>query len=194
MNKKDYLTLDPSYPSAAFVCFFIIRNNSGEKCPIPMERIYTSIDLIMHELKRCIKEYAKMNYNILERMLLMPIALSKRIPLKREYWQKPTEHYDFLNKFLAFIKIFNEKVIDKKLLVTPCFHNVKKDSWIFNATLPFLENEEDIIEKVMLTSDIPVDESAKYTAVYNIGNFIIYDWKKKEYIDTEQENNFSDKN
>lgn len=119
--------------------------------------------------------------NIVDTSVIVPITLQRLYPLKREFWENPSVHYDAFDRLKGFWNAV-ERPNFYQLLVTPLWVNKEL---FFHAAIPFYVSSTDRdIESFMLTSDYPVDERAKFAALYTLGIPLRFNWKTGDVTKT----------
>lgn len=189
MPKYTFGTLDVTYPASAYVVLVFFYQEGQPRILYPFQNIFTSLDDVASAVEECAREIAASKEHIMlvhECVLLVPIIFEKYYPLKKRFWEHPCENYDIDDRMRAFLQILDKKVSKKKLLVPPSPTD-KKQITAFSAALPYLEKHEDMIEKFMLQSDLPVEIRAKHAAIYEMGEILVYNWQIKEFEKPEDE-------
>ncbi|MBI4097210.1 MAG: hypothetical protein HY428_02225 [Candidatus Levybacteria bacterium] len=183
-EETEYCTLAPDYPSAAYMIFLNPIKGARVLDPYPMTFVYRSLDEVIKILREAVSEIRiSGELTILQHVILLPLRFATLYPLRREFWQSPTHHYDSLDRLRTFKPLAKTPQF-YKLLVTPTFLD-DTGKWHLNATLPlYLSMNENIIEQFMFHSDQSVDERAKYAAIYTFGKPIQYNWETKKVSTT----------
>lgn len=175
-------TVDVPYPMKAYVLTLLITSSTGDKIIWPLmslQKDYEDIAESLHEFRKNATDQ-ELGITIPDLCFVLPVTFSRRYPLRREFWRKPTNPYTTAHRFSAFLHAMDKPSL-YSLLVTPSENG--KD-WLYMAALPFLNSTPEVsIEQFMRTSDWPVAEKAKHAAIYTFSSVIIYDWVQKREED-----------
>ncbi len=179
-KNNEFCSLEPDFPKEAFITFLLLSENYNMLGMYPMPSIYRTFDDVTYSMQKTVHEANKKgDFSINDICILIPISFAVQYPLRREFWTKPAMHFGDNER----IKIFTPVALHPefyRLLITPTYFD-NNGIWHLHATLPLhLSTNFSAIEQFMLLSDQPVDERAKYAAVYNLGHAIRYNWKTKE--------------
>ncbi|MBP9719353.1 MAG: hypothetical protein KBD46_02700, partial [Candidatus Levybacteria bacterium] len=156
----------------------------------PLHDIYTSLDEIAKDIESCAVEVAKSPsgaMSVHDHALLLPLTFEKHYPLKKEYWENPTEKYTSDDRTRAFLRTMEEKKYQRKLLVTPNPIGKGRNTGGFAAALPFFEKDAKMIEHFMRQSDWSVEIKAKESAIYVMGDIMVFNWKTKSFEEVVQD-------
>lgn len=103
---------------------------------------------------------------------LSPLEFKSLYPNKREYWEGPSQKFSLGNRTSAFMCAL-DKPGQFQVLVTQAFNYNGRIS--FTAPIPFyLDSPQRVIELFMSNADWPVDERAKYSAIYSMDNPVAF--------------------
>jgi|SRR3990167_9364055 len=179
----EYCTLTPDYPNTAYMIFLNPIKGARVFDPYPMTFIYRSLDEVSQVVQEAVKEIQNLGeLSVLQHVMLLPLRFVSHYPLRREFWQNPSHHYDSLDRLRTFQPLAKTPQF-YKLLVTPTFLD-DYGKWHLNATLPlYLSMNESVIEQFMYHSDQSVDERAKCAAIYTFGKPMQYNWETQKVAD-----------
>lgn len=174
-----YCSKNYPYPVKAFTTFFYVLNDSS-MLYYPTTRIYTSINDIAGEGDFVENTFPdRENMALSDTAIALPLDLERLYPLKKDFWAKPTLHYDHLHRLKLFMKMLEQSDF-YRLVVTP-IKNSGEISYV--GALPIMSNTPDsVIEQFMMTSDFPVEETAKFAAIYKVGKPMTINWRTNEAI------------
>lgn len=177
--KSKYCTRIPVYPNRAFMVYFTL-SDSDMKFHYPASQIFTTLAEVSNEAKLLMEIISMRNNLELNSVAsILPITLDKLFPLKEQYWHNPNLHYDYFQRMDLFLRMLDMHEF-YKLLVTP-LHDKNKEIFVSAAPFYITATEADI-EKFMLLSDFPVDETAKFAAIYKIGAVQQLNWQTGHFI------------
>ncbi len=112
-------------------------------------------------------------------LILLPVVFYSLYPLKRKYWCKSSLSRKIDRSRWFWLVADNPKPY--MLLATPAFFDKKSGEWEFSAALPLpLTASDGDIEKLIMGFDYPVDEKAKYAALYIFGKPLKFNWRTGE--------------
>jgi hypothetical protein len=187
MAKKSikHLSREFDFPKNAYVCFLWILTRDRVKIPIPYQYIFTDVEKFREIALNLSAELSQASVVILDQSVIVPLKLEELYPLKRKYWKRPTVEYGQWEQMQTFLKAL--RYWDAyKLVVTPI--GVIDNTEYFSPAIPLLvSNIENDIEYFMQNSKHPVDETAKYAAIYSMGKPIGYDLLENSVFDTDSE-------
>lgn len=169
---------------------FFIYEEDKAKILFPLHNIYTSLEEIAKDIEDCASEietYREEDMHVHQFALLVPLAYARPYRLKKEFWENPSEKYESDDRMRAFLYTMGEKKLKRKLLVTPNPFDTTQKTGGFAAALPFFEKDEHMIEHFMRKSDWPVEITAKESAIYDMGDIMVFNWKTKSFEEREQE-------
>ena len=179
---KSYCSIDPPFPQTGYV--IVIRNivNERETFDFAFDYIAPTIEDVPLFIQDYKDELLRLGESIelLDTCDLLTVTLSRKYPLRREFWFQPTEEFSFDQRNAMFEKAFAAPAM-YSLLVTP---NTSEgdDTWKFSAAMPFLNTTPDTsIEQFMLHSTWAVSEMAKNAAIYISSEVREYDWVAKQF-------------
>ena len=173
------------YPKDAYIAGAFLIDEKGEVTTVyPFDSVYNSLGEVSEQCRSSFEFNKTINegWNIHEITIVLPIVFEKHFPLKPEYVVTPPATIKDHHRVALFNEAFTALPLFK-LLVTPLFNPYKK-AWHFNAAIPFkiTASADREIESFMLNSDYPVDERAKYAAIYIFGKPIRYNWAKQKVL------------
>lgn len=186
-----YCYLDPDFPDTAFAAVILLRSEELGLSILPFDFIYVDIEDIKKSVHLVFEEISKQSNEMIieDNILVFPITLQKRYPLKRAFWSTNVPKYSISHKVKAFIPLIDRPFL-YKLLVTPAFYETKHKRWYLNATYPFSIFAEDTeIEEFMFNSDQPVYQKAKNAALYTLELPKRLNWKTGEIVEIESDFN-----
>lgn len=182
---KAYCSIDPPFSHTGYV--IIIRNVVNDRDTYEFAFDYIAPKIA--DVPLFIQEYKDEILRLGERIelrhtcVLLAVTLSRRYPLRREFWLQPTEEFSFDQRSDLFVRALAAPAM-YSLLVTP---NTSEgdDRWRYSAAMPFLNTTpEASIEQFMLHSTWPVSEMAKNAAIYTLSEVREYDWVAKNFTNT----------
>lgn len=179
-KNAEFCTLTPDFPPEAYMVFLNPIKGARILQPYPMAFIYKSLDEVNEVITQAVQEIQTSNeFNVKQHSLLLPIHFHTLYPMRREFWQSPSHHYDSLDRMRTFQQVATTPELFK-LLVTPTYLD-ENGKWHLNATLPFFQtSDEKLIEQFMFHSDQSVDKRAKFAALYTFGKPTQYNWETQE--------------
>lgn len=193
MPQKDkksisYCSRAAKFPQKAYMHYVFYSTKEEIIMIYPFESIYKDMDELRHDMIDYIDMWMEEKANgieIVDSSLIVPITFDKLYPLQKNFWDDPTLHYDAFARLKSFWNAA-EKPSLYQLVVTPSWSGKKL---VFHAAIPFFVSATDAdIGRFMLTSDYPVDERAKYAAIYQFGTPLRFNWKTGELKETTLKN------
>jgi len=179
MTSNDSCSITPDFPRSGYLLLlFIFDSEENEILGLyPLESIFTDLD----EGARAAQEIRKLeeeveHIQIPDECLLIPIKYKSKYPMRKEHWEKPSVTYDAFDRMKLFLTAARQPSL-YSLLVTPGSYINEK--WLFHASLPFTGKRE-VVENFMYMSDLPVDERAKYSAIYSMGEKMRFNFETRE--------------
>ena len=188
MRKTSLPPVELLYPKTAYAVLFFIYEAQSAQMLFPLQNIYTSLDDIVTDIENCASEIAQFEdkaAGVHEHALLLPLTFEKHYPLKKMYWENPTESYTIDNRMRAFLHTMGQNTMMRKMLVTPNPFDKKQKPPTFAAALPYFERDEHMIEYFMQKSDWPVEIQAKDAAIYTMGELVTFNWQTKTFEEHE---------
>jgi hypothetical protein len=183
MKSVKYCSLQPDFPRKAsmLVLFTFARETAF---PLPLELVSASLEELTAYARRGIRtvrnQYDQVKIQNID--ILIPLVLSAKIPLKRQYWANPSVEFPYWDRVKAFLNLIDKPQLHQ-LLVTPRFYDARNKKWKFEAALPMLRNAGmPVVESFMLYSKQPVDMRAKSAAIYLPGVPVRFDWRKQKIL------------
>lgn len=188
LKDEEYCVIEPVFPKDAFIIVAILFNTKEQNITgiLPLSTVFTAPEEVKVTLLDIVKNSKDQNFTLLTECMLIPIKLHALHSLKKEYWANPSIHYDTWDRIKQFLPVVNNPTL-YHLLVTPSYIEEKQNP-ILQAALPLLNpNDTELIEKFMLTTDLPVDERAKSAAIYSLGKPMRFNWETKEVNSAQEE-------
>lgn len=180
-QEKEFCTIDPPFPMKGYCVSMLVIKSDGKKAMYPLEHIYPTLDEVANDIAH-IKHHESQDsgiYNISEICFVIPITFSRRVPLRKEFWDNPDNNYLPDQRIRAFVHSMNKPDLFT-LLVTP---SKPENDWEFLAAIPLPKSATDsTIEQFMLHSDWPVESTAKYAALYKFEKLQVYNWEAKAVV------------
>lgn len=171
----NFCSEDVSYPIVTHAAVLSVAKPDGSVLLFPNRKIHVQVESIVRDIKELEAVLTKdgETYSILQSCIILPLRLSRLLPLKKEYWANPTAIFAESNRSSTFMKaIYNPSLFT--MLVTP---SKEGDIWRYLAALPIpISSSDSVIEQFMLHSDWPVAETAKQCSIYTIEQPFLYDW------------------
>lgn len=166
--KIRHCSITPKYPIKAFMVYYQITDERNVNIYYPNTQIYTSIDQIKKDAELLQESIISQNQlNLNPYGLAVPLNLQRLYRLEVRFWHKPVVHFEHFQRMDMFLKAM-ENITMYNLVVTPLRIGKNK---IFVSAIPLLASKKDRdLEQFMLYSDFPVDETAKYAAIYTCGS------------------------
>lgn len=177
-NREEFCSRTPQFPLRAYIVYFFMSEENKMSMVYPLESIYKTVS----EIQSAAQNYAaaleeKDTMDIVHTAVIIPINFDRLYNLKQEFWDNPILHYDEIDRMRAFLHVA-EKPQLYKLVVTPMWY---EEELHLSAAIPFyISSADSEIDKFMFTSDYPVDERAKYAAIYTLGTPLRLNWKTGE--------------
>lgn len=179
-NHIAYCSEDVTYPLITHAAVISVSRPDSSVALVPNKRVHVKPEDIVRDIKDLENALSRDGeiYMILESCVLLPLQFSRLVPLKREYWENPTESFSDINRSTPFIHaIYNPSLFS--MLITP---SKEGDLWRYQAALPIsMGSTNAVIEQFMLHSDWPVAETARQCALYKIGQPFLYNWLTHEH-------------
>lgn len=161
------LSRTPVYPPSAFVGFIMLTTKNGATTAYPLNRMYTANADFFADAGEHQETIATPGVTISDVGIILPLEFSRIWELKPEYWNDPSVHFGHMDRSKLFSASLSAPAF-YDVLVTPS--GMKEGTELFSAAMPIpAGNTDRVIEQFMRTSDYPVDEEAKYAAVYTPG-------------------------
>ncbi len=179
-SKTAYCYRIASFPKEAYMNYVFYGRNEDIAMLYPFETVYPSIENLAEEMRNYSFEWNKEMANgmeIIDVSIIVPLVFHSLYPLRREFWNNPTMNFDDLDRFRGFWKAA-AKPHFYKVVVTPQW---LRKQVAYHAVVPFyITAQVRDIDAFMMHSDYPVDERAKYAAIYTIGTPLRFNWKTGE--------------
>jgi hypothetical protein len=172
------LSRSPKYPENAYMTFLFSHGEAEELTVYPISTIYTNLNEVSafaREFQENLEKGEEQQKSIFESAAIIPIHFVTLFELKPEYWQNPSVHFDASDRAKQFIHVLSHPTFFT-LLVTPSRKNEKDEEFIATIPYPITATDRDI-ERFMTLTDFPVDQSAKYAAIYAFGSPMQYNWE-----------------
>lgn len=145
----------------------------------PFYLLQKTIAEIVMDIRLIRNEYENKDFRIDDVLIIMPVLFHSYVPLKRIYWNDPWITFDPEMRADEFARILDYSDF-YRILVTPSLTEKKEE--VFAAATPFYKTAKDKdIENFMLTTDFPVDETAKFAALYEPQKPFELEWRKDEH-------------
>lgn len=134
--------------------------------PIPLSRLVTSIDEAIDYYHSLAEETFKDSIEVTEHLLIQPLQFEQLYPHKPEHWGQVGEvQLSTSSRMESFWNLFIHPEFYHVLVVPQSKSRTGKEKFIID--LPFLRTASiEDIERYVINSNLPVDESAKYSAFY----------------------------
>lgn len=178
-----YCSKDYEFPQKAYVAIIWFVDDEN--------RLMTAISGQLHKYLSEVESYTKglglvlaENDNEVIEVNIFEIEMNKLLANKREYWTKvPREEKDETEKltggfgwvrgFLKTPKLFDLLVVPRKEM---------GGEIVFDLAKTFLRGGNSLvkIEEFMYYSTQVVEPTAKYSAIYNVNDLVVIDWKTGE--------------
>lgn len=177
--KPKYCSRIPLYPKSAFMVYFRLSDDTS-KFHYPVTQLFTSLTQMRDEAKVLSEIITQRNtLEVDPTAVILPVVLDELFPLKEEYWKSPHVHYDYYQRMDLFLRVLNLPSFFR-ILVTPIH---EKNREIFVSACPFYAHTGNkLVEKFMLYSDFPVDETAKFAALYRTMKPKEIDWQTNKFL------------
>lgn len=134
---------------------------------LPFNEVFTEVDAIKSPTLTLIEKSRGESVFIPPAPIIFPIILTGKIPLKRDYWDKPTTELSKIERINNFLKPLENHHF-QKLLVTPL---KKGEGAILQAAYCFnIKAKETELSFFMSNNYLSLDERAKFAAIYHFGN------------------------
>lgn len=172
---SNYCIKIPRYPLKAYIVYYHLKDGFLPKLYYPIGPIYTDISTIIREAQLFEQNISRQtNFVVDEKAVVAPLKLERLYELKRTFWENPQLHYDQFHRIDLFTQVLRNFAF-YKLVVTPLTYQ-GKTYFISSIPFPVTSTDEDI-EKFMLFSDFPVDQQAKYAAIYSFDKPLRFNWR-----------------
>jgi hypothetical protein len=170
----------PVYPTTAFAGLITLTPTGGRAAVYPLSRLYTAQSDFIGDALNHQETIATPDVAIGDVGFIIPLTFDRLWELKEEYWTDPTVHFGHMDR----AHLFTAAILTPdffSMLVTPNGYTKGKD--ILSAAMPVPASRTDsVVEQFMRSSDFPVDEEAKYAAVYTIGSPVGINIKTGELV------------
>jgi hypothetical protein len=160
--KKGYCFHSFRFPKEAFLGF-IFTIVDGYPLFVPLTYLHGTLADVQKAVSET-KRLSKNGKEVKEDIVVFPIVFDRHFPLRKEFWDNPTEDYTVEDRIKSFIELLkNEQFIE--ILITPLLG--KKGKVKFHTACCFtLGTPKSTVDNFMLKSNHPVETSAKYAAFY----------------------------
>lgn len=162
----------------AYLVYFTIFDPSGISLKYPIGPVFTSTREIAYQ-SQIFRSIISRTWEVDEQITIVPLFFKRLYPLRMEFWKKPTIHYDDLQR----VHLFESALLNYglyKLIVTPFLYQKQT---IFLSAIPMYTSATDYdIERFMTLSDFPLEESAKYAAIYTFGKPQTLDRREEDIL------------
>lgn len=167
-----YCYREVELPKDAYIALLFTKT-TGEKATnfiYPLSTIYLSQSILIESVKIIKKEMERKGKSEIYGVIVIKLKLSRKYPLKKEHWMSPpSELNDDYSRIRSFLEMMNNTPELYSILVLPRLYDLKTRTWQFLAWIPVLLTTDDAkIESLIVTSDQPVDNSAKSMGIYSI--------------------------
>lgn len=179
--KKDlgfrFCTREPNFPRYAFVAAIWLEAEK-QNFFYTLKQVFTNLSDMTNLAGELQKEKGDKVKEITDLTIIIPIKLERLFPMKPEYWKKPEVKFGQWEQMNLYTKMLIDYRPYKLVVTSLGLENGKE---YFLAPLPVLDIDLDNkIDLFMKMSDHPVDETAKSSAVYSIGEPFGYNFKTGE--------------
>lgn len=173
-SKRAYCSVVYSFPENALLLFLLIHDHKKLTILYPIGPIYNSIQDILSDSRYFGNiTSGEDGLSLSEEALILPIKLEKLYPLEKRFWLTPQINYSHLDRLELFSRVASNHSFFK-LIVTPLTYGKKT---LFMSAFPYYTTANDkIVETFMLTSNFPVDQKAKFAAIYNFEKGVHLNW------------------
>lgn len=172
-----YCYRKPKFPANGFVEVLWVLKGS-HRLIYPLPQLFTNFSQMRDITAKLVSASDPDEMFVEDQVLIVPLKFERFFPLKAEYWGKSVVKYDWLERSKQFAKMIRESGAFN-LLVTPAGRIGQTD--VFATPLPFLATTSDSdLDVFMKLSDYPVDTSAKYCAIYSVGEHFGFNLKTFE--------------
>ncbi len=180
LYKTAYCSVTPQFPKEAFMAFMHLTYEQHTVAFVPLHFIFTSLAQVQESAGQLEEQTTTTRVIVENHAIFLPLIFEELFPLKRAYWENPLVTYSNDSRLTLFTNALTHFPL-YKVLVTPWKLTKKREE--FASAIPFYRSATDSdIQKFMLTSDFPVDEKAKYSALYTLGEPFAADWETGERI------------
>lgn len=174
-----FCTKQVEYPKEGYAVILYLINSEKQNIVYPHSQVFPTKEHIKTELLAFRKDMQDSHgVTLFETCLLMPVFFEADFPLRPEFWEHPDTDYTHNDRRSTFLAASVNAGLHK-LLVTPS--KTKKEGWQHLAALAFpVSTPMQTLEQFMMTSNWPVEETAKNAAIYTFGEPRMYDWLLKQ--------------
>lgn len=181
-NRRRYCYRTPLFPKSAFVAYLSLTTQQTDVGLYPMPTLYTDINDARDDVMEYngSMQFGNTTLTLSQNGFLVPVHLKKRTPLKRKFWLSPSGLFTHEHRAAAFSSLLSQWPL-YTVLVTPSRHGKTFEE--HSAAAAFRKTVTDReIEQFMLASDFPVDESAKFAAIYDPDRPLVINWISGEVV------------
>lgn len=176
-STKKYCYRTPKFPKASYLVFVLIKVGEEVVHLHPFYLLEKSLSEIAMDVRLIRDEYESEDFLIDDVVIVIPLTFHSFFPLKRSFWKRPSLPYTPDMRANEFAKILEYEDLFR-ILITPSLTEVNEE--VFAAAMPFYKNtSEKDIERFMYMSDFPVDETAKFAALYEPQKPFDFKWKEE---------------
>jgi len=182
MNKKikKYCSITPQFPKEGFIPFLRVTTEESIVAYLPLYLLCTSLADIQTSVEKIADEITEAPLTLEETALFLPVVFGGLVPLKRAYWENESVLYSNESRMRLFLSALSNFPM-YNVLITPW--KLKRSVHEFAAAIPLYKSaDQKNVEKFMLHSDFPVDEKAKYAALYSFGEPFTINWTTGERL------------
>lgn len=176
---RKYCYLEPKFPKEAFIVSLFVMKD-GPQGMVTISFLFTETKYACEVVEETLKAAEIKNFDVPELAVMTYLKFDSLVPLKREYWAKPTMHYDGWERNGLFTKMLAHPHLYSTLVV-PTYIDGKDQE--LQAVLPMKVVSDKTIENFMMSSDQIVDERSKYAAIYTFDHRMKFNWKTGEISD-----------
>lgn len=169
-----YCTINPNFPKKGYLVIFFFVNKVNESI-YPIDNLYLHPKDAIPDLQKLREKYP--DTEIHHESILVPLHFNHHIEMRKEYWtESKSLPYDISDRIKVFLR-FLEKPDFYEMFVV-CGGKDDKKKWHFNSAIPLkINTSQKEIDNFMFTSNLPVDERSKYSAIYTVGTPKRFNWE-----------------
>lgn len=162
------------FAKKGWVVMVAIHRYDGGRAWYPLGPVFTAVKMICDRVAAVKEEMALQNLEVANELVLIPVTFEKALPLRPDYWVKPTVKFTTSHRMDAFCRVLANPLA-YKLLVTPL--GLVGNEFGLTAAIPIGKTSFDAdAELFMKMSDYCVNDRAGQYGVYVIEETLTLNW------------------
>lgn len=191
MKNKKCCYREPDFLPIGYIPVAFISNMDGIKRILPFISFHSNIKTLKKEVNFFRKRLAEDKDPInVDGIIVIKVKFKKTFPLNKNHWTDGSDVVvDDGYRIKQYLKMLDDVYQFYNIIILPRFYNVKEKKWLFRNSMPILITADDKkMNELIISSDEPVDTSAKSIGIYSIEKIKGFDIDTGKFIDTKKDN------